>query len=110
MFAVSRIADKARHVRQLVEATSAEARSVHGEVESKVATLVAKADASTAHVVEEMTGRVREVAAYLDAQTSGVVETITQQLEWEIRAAATSTAATAEIQMRTDVEGMRRDV
>ena len=66
MSGVGRIADETRCMRELVEATSAEARSVHGEVESRVATLVAQADASASRVVEEITGRVREVVAYLD--------------------------------------------
>ena len=35
---------------------------------------------------------------------------VAQQLEKEIEAAATSTAVTVEIQTRTAVEGMRRDV
>ena len=38
------------------------------------------------------------------------VKGVTQQLESEIQAAAMSTAMTAEIKMRTAVEGMRRDV
>ena len=50
------------------------------------------------------------MAAYLDAQASRIAEMITQQLEWEIHAVVMSTAATAEIRMRTIVEGMRRDV
>ena len=89
---------------------SAEARSVRGEVESKVAMLAAKADASTAHAIEEIEGRVREVAAYSDAEASRVAETVTQQLEREIHAAATSTAVTVETQTRTAVEAMHRDV
>ena len=107
---VSGIADETRHVHELLEATSAKARSVHGQVESKVATLAGKVDASVAHVVEEMTGRVREVAAYSDAQASCIAETITQQPEQEIQAAGTSTATIAEIQTCTIVEGIRIDV
>ena len=110
MFGVGRITDETHRVRKLVEAPGAETRSVRGEVESKVATLAAKADASTAHAVEEMMGRVQEVAAYSDAQASRVAKTITRQLEREIQAATTSTTTIAKIQMRTAVEGMRRDV
>ena len=66
MSGVGRITDETHRIRKLVEATSAEARSMHGEVESKVATLAAKVDASTAYVVEAMTGCVREVAACSD--------------------------------------------
>ena len=84
MSGISHIADKTCHVHKLVEATSAEARSVHGDVESKVATLAAKADVSTAHAVEEMMGRAQEVAVYSDAQASHIAKTITQQLEREI--------------------------
>ena len=64
---IGRIADKTHCVRELVEATNAEARFRHGEVESKIATLAAKAYASIAHAVEEMAGCVREVVAYSDA-------------------------------------------
>ena len=92
MSGVGRIADETRCVRKLVEATSAEARSVHGDVESKVATLAAKADVSTAHAVEEMMGRAQEVAVYSDAQVLRIAKTITQQLEREIQPAVTSTA------------------
>ena len=48
-----------------METTNAEARSVHGEGENKVAKLVVKADTRTAHTVEEITGCVREVAGIL---------------------------------------------
>ena len=41
---------------------------------------------------------------------SRAVEGVTRQLESEIQAVAMSTAITAEIKMRTAVEGMRRDV
>ena len=78
MSGVRSVADETRHVRELVEATSVEARSIRGEVESKVATLVGKADASTTHVVEEITGRVQEVAAYSDAQALRVTAEVTQ--------------------------------
>ena len=56
---VGRIADETRHVRELVEATSAEAKSVHGEVESRVASLAPKADASASREMEEISGCVR---------------------------------------------------
>ena len=55
-------------VREMVEATTAEARSVRGEVESRVATLAVAADASTARATEEISSRVKEVAEYSDAQ------------------------------------------
>ena len=74
---------------ELVETTSAEARSIRGEVESKVATLVAKADASIAHAVEEIMRCIREVAAYSDVPASRVTAEVMQQLESEIVAVAT---------------------
>ena len=72
------IADETRRVHELVEATSAKARSVRGKVESKVATLVTKADASTTHAVEEMMGGVQQVVAYSDVQASCVAVEVTQ--------------------------------
>ena len=41
---------------------------------------------------------------------SCIAADVTQRLESEIVAAATSTAATAEVTMRTVVEGVRRDI
>ena len=54
-------------IREMVEATTAEARSVHGEVESRVATLAAAADVSTTRATEEIPSRVKEVVEYSDA-------------------------------------------
>ena len=50
------------------------------------------------------------MVAHSDAQTLRVAEAVTQQLESEIQAAATSTAATAELNARTAVKGMQKDV
>ena len=83
---------------------------MHGEVQSKVASLTARADASVAHAIEVLSRCVQEVAEHSQAQTSRIVVAAAQQLEKEIEAAATSTAMTTEIQTRTAVEGMRRDV
>ena len=94
----------------MVEATTAEARSVRGDVESRVATLAVAADASAARTAEEISSRVKEAVEYSDAQASRIAVDVTQRLEKEIVAAATSTAATAEINMRTVVEGVRRDI
>ena len=66
MSRVGRIADETHCMHELVEATSAKARSVRGEVESRVATSAAKADTSASRAVEEIIGSVREVAVYLD--------------------------------------------
>ena len=49
-------------------------------------------------------------AEHLEVQTSCVAEAVTQQIEREIEATATRTAATNEVQMCTVVGGMRRDV
>ena len=110
MSGVGRVADETRCAREVVEATTAEAGSVHGEVQSKVASLTERADASATHTIEILSGRVQEVAKHSQAQTSCVAEAVAQQLEKEIEAAATSAAATAEVQTCTAVEGMRRDV
>ena len=64
---MGRVEQEARRVREMVEATMAEARSVRGDVESHVATLVAAADASVARNTEEISSRVKEVAEYSDA-------------------------------------------
>ena len=40
---------------------------MHGEVQSKVASLMARADASPAHTVEILSGRIQEVAEHLQA-------------------------------------------
>ena len=46
---VGRIEKEMRRVREMVEATTAEAKSVRGEVESRIATLAVVADVSAAH-------------------------------------------------------------
>ena len=107
---VGRVEKETRHVREMVEATTAEARSVRGDVESCVATLAAAADASAARTTEEISSRVKEVVEYSDAQASRVAVDVTQRLEKEIVAVATSTTATAEVMTRTVVEGVRRDI
>ena len=110
MSGVGCMADETRRAREVAKAAIAEAKSVHGEVQSKVAVLAARADASAAHAVEVLSGCVQEVAEQSQVQTSRVAVAVAQQLEKEIEAAASSTAATAEIHTCTVVEGMRRDV
>ena len=110
MSGVRCVADETRCAREVAEAAIAEARSVHGEVQSKVASLMARADASAAHAIEVLSGRVQEVAEHSQVQTSRIAVAVAQQLEKEIEATVTSTAATTEIQTRTAVEGMRCDV
>ena len=63
---MGRVEEETRRVCEMVEATTAEARSVRGDVESRVATLVA-ADASAARTAEEISSRVKEAVEYSDA-------------------------------------------
>ena len=58
MSGVGRVADETRRAREVAEAAIAEARSVHGEVHSKVASLTARANASTMYTVEVLLGRI----------------------------------------------------
>ena len=51
----------------MVEATTAEAKSVRGEVKSRVAKLAVAADASATCATEEIASRVKQVAEYSDA-------------------------------------------
>ena len=107
---VGQVADETRRAREVAEAAIAEARSVHGAVESRVAALSARADESTTHAVEVLTEQMRQTAAETEAKASRTVGTVVQQLEKEITAAAMSAAATAEVTTRTMVEGVKRDV
>ena len=107
---VDQVAGETRRTCEIAESAIAEARSVHGAVESRVAALSARADESTARVVEVLTEQVQKATAETEAKASRTVGTIVQQLEKEITAAATSTAATAEITTRTVAEGLRKDV
>ena len=107
---VGHAAEKPRRACGIAEAAIAKARSMHGEIESKVSLLVVQAVASTTHITDALSKRVGEVVAETEAKTSHVVGTVAQQLEQEIQAAALSTTVTAEITTRTVVEGMHRDV
>ena len=76
---VGRVEEETCRVRQMVEATTAEARSVRGDIQSRVATLAAAAaDASAARTVEEISSRVKEAIKYSDAQASRVIADVTQ--------------------------------
>ena len=75
--------------RGIVEAVIAEARSAHGELESRVASLVVQ-------VVGALSEQVREMAAHSKAETSHVVGSIAQQLEKEIEAAMESVVTISE--------------
>ena len=65
-------------VRGIAEAALAEVKSVHGEVESRVASLAAQAEASTAHIANALSKCVSEVAADREAKASCAVGTIVQ--------------------------------
>ena len=62
MSGMGRVADETHRTNEVAGVDIAEARSVHGEVQSKVPLLTARVDASTAHVVEILLGCVQEVA------------------------------------------------
>ena len=103
---VGRVEAETHRVRELVEATLAEAKLVRGEVESRIADLAAASQATASQLGEQ----VAKVAEYTDAQASWVAADVTAQLGKEVQAAATSAAATAKIKTRTVVEGARRDI
>ena len=75
---VGHVEEETRRIREMVEATTAEARSVRGEVESCVATLAAAADANAVRTAEERMSRVQEVAEYSDAQALRIAADVTQ--------------------------------
>ena len=54
---VGHVEAKTHCVHEMVEATMAEAKSVRGEVESRIATLAAVADTSAARTTEEIASR-----------------------------------------------------
>ena len=107
---VGRVAQETCCVHELVEATSAEARSVRSDVESCVATLVAASKVSAVRVAADVDAKVAKVAEDSDTRASHVAADVAAQLENEIQVAALSTAATAEIATRTAVKGARRDI
>ena len=74
---VGHVEEEMHLVREMVEATMAKARSVHGDVESRVTTLAAAADAHAVRTVEEISSHVKEVVEYLDVQASRVAADVT---------------------------------
>ena len=64
---MGRVAQETHRVHRMVEAMTTEAKSMQDEVESRVATLAAVADASATRASEEITSRVKQVAEYSDA-------------------------------------------
>ena len=107
---VGRVAEETRYVRELVEATSAEAKSVRSDVERRVAILAAASEENAARVAAEVESKMAKVAEYSDARASHVAADVTARLEKDIQVAASSATATAEITARTAVEGARRDI
>ena len=85
-------------------------KSMHGEVQSRVALLVAQAEASTAHVVDVLSKRVSEVAAQSEVQASHIVGTVAQRLEKDIEAAVVRAVVTSERHTRSVVHGLREEV
>ena len=76
---VGRVERETRCVREMVEATTAEAKSVRDDVESRIAVLAAAAaDASATRANEEIASRVRQVAEYSETQASRVTVDVTQ--------------------------------
>ena len=107
---VGQVADEVRKARMEAAAAAAEAESAKGTIRSQAASLSAHAEASAAKAVEVMEGRVQQLAHESGVHTSCVAEEVTQRLEAEINTAATSTAATAQTQMREAVDVMRREL
>ena len=96
MSGVGHAVEEAHRVCDIVEATIAEAKWVHGAVESKVALLMAQAKARTAHVVGVLSECVQEAAAHSEVQVSHVVDAVSQQQEKGLEAVTTSATVTSE--------------
>ena len=86
MSGVVHVADETCQAQKVVEAPYAEAKSVQGAVESRVASFSAQADASATHAVEVMTGRVQEMATHSEAQTSYVAAEVTHNWKRKLKA------------------------
>ena len=96
MSSIGRIAEETRRVCGVAEAAIAKAKSVHGEVESRVASLAAQAEANTTHIADALSKCVSKVAAQSEVQTSRIIGTIAQGLEQNIEAAVVSAAVMSE--------------
>ena len=72
MSGVGCVTEETRHVCNVSEAAIAEAKPVHGEVESSIASLMSQAKASTAHVVGVLSECVQEVSLHLPKKTVSV--------------------------------------
>ena len=108
MSGVCRVAEETRLVFDVVEAAIAEAKSVHGKVESRVALLAAQTEASTTHIVGGLSECVQEVAS--EVQALDVADVVSQQPERRLEVVATSAAVTSERRTQMAVEEMRKEV
>ena len=104
-----RIADQTICAQAAADDAIAKARSVRGEVESRIAELTQRAEANTSSVLGEFTGEVKLVVEQTQAQTSHAVGSAVQQLEKEIEVAASSATATSERATQMAVADVRRD-
>ena len=75
---VGQVTDETRRACKVAEATIAEARSMHGVVESRVAELSARANVSTTHAVEVLTEQVWQTAAKIEAKALQTIGTVVQ--------------------------------
>ena len=110
MSGVGRIAEETRQARGIVEVAIAEAKSVHGEVESRVASLVAQAEASTAHIADALSKCVSEGTVQNQAKMLRAVGAVAQQLEKETEAAAVSTITTSEQRTGSAVNELHAEI
>ena len=110
MSGVGIVTEETRQARGIIEAAIAKAKSVHDEVERRVASLVAQAEASSVHIADALSKRVGEVAVESEAKTLRSVGTVAQQLEKEIEVIAVSTATTNEQRIRSAVEGLHTEI
>ena len=78
---VGRIAQETHYVRELVEATTAEAKSVRSDVERRVASLAATSEENVARVAADVESKIAKVAEYSDARASHVAADVTVRLE-----------------------------
>ena len=73
---IGQVAEEIRHACSVAEAAISEARSLHGEIESKVSSLEAQAATSTAHITDALSKCVGEVMAETEGKTSHIVGTV----------------------------------
>ena len=68
MSSVGRVMEETRRARGIAEAAIAKAKSMHGEVESQVASLAAQAEESTVHIADALSKCVSKVTAQTEAK------------------------------------------